>query len=474
MMLVQKQPTFSLSHPAPFAHHRRMPSAPVVVQATRTPGLLSLSKPQPVQRPLPQRVPSSNQRHNIKGSPKPKQAQVARAPLWIPAEFVEKNTPNAAVHVSPSPQPRGRAPKNPKDKLINTVKRSASHSSLRGKHGRQPSPPIQQDSSQAEVPPSIQSNIFDPFLDDSQSSPPRNIPTVPSAPALASRPSGKLARRRQQQQASSATPALVTPPATPTPSHAKAIPVPKRTVVRQPQTVNQVSRSDPVLSHMPARPRVHNKRGSVDVFPICDDLTDAGDMSEVEPTTPPATPTRKPAPSPATYGYAGYEYTNAPLTAPLSSRNPAAFPFNVHHSPSPASHAARKPARRNHKRAPSEGVFNMSSDEELSTGPGGSILNPSVQALFGLVRTPAHVQMSTTPPSSHYSYAQGGYPSPFSTPVPARAVPAAHHGAGGAMSAAEREAELEKEAEREVKGYFASSLFQNSPSPEELPDPVFL
>jgi hypothetical protein len=35
------------------------------------------------------------------------------------------------------------------------------------------------------------------------------------------------------------------------------------------------------------------------------------------------------------------------------------------------------------------------------------------------------------------------------------------------------EARLEREA-NEKAGYFASSVFQNSPSPEELPDPMLL
>lgn len=50
MIMVQK-PAHILSSPA--SHHRRMPSAPptVLVQPTRTPGLLSLSKPAPSPRP---------------------------------------------------------------------------------------------------------------------------------------------------------------------------------------------------------------------------------------------------------------------------------------------------------------------------------------------------------------------------------------------------------------------------------------
>lgn len=70
MMLIQKQPQFNLSAPH-FPLHRRHPSAPpaVLVQPTRTPGLLSLSKPV-------QRVQQPQQR--AKQSPKPRQAAAAR------------------------------------------------------------------------------------------------------------------------------------------------------------------------------------------------------------------------------------------------------------------------------------------------------------------------------------------------------------------------------------------------------------
>lgn len=39
---------------------------------------------------------------------------------------------------------------------------------------------------------------------------------------------------------------------------------------------------------------------------------------------------------------------------------------------------------------------------------------------------------------------------------------------------AHRERLYEANAQRELQGYFASSSFQNSPSPEELPDPEFV
>ncbi|KAF9009987.1 hypothetical protein BDQ17DRAFT_1322705 [Cyathus striatus] len=213
---------------------------------------------------------------------------------------------------------------------------------------------------------------------------------------------------------------------------AKAIPVPRPSHAnnRQNRASNELSRSDPVRSTMPNRkPRIFKR-------------ADTADRS---------------------------------IDRPSLWR----FPFNVQHSPSPAPMQQRATigvaaGRRYHKRVPSDGLFNMSSDEDSGISSGtGSKLSPGVQALFGLLpSTPAHTR--TTPPPMNR--AEFSYPSPFSTPVQTRAVPATYprHGAGPGMTAAEREAEFEREAEREVKGYFASSLFQNSPSPEELPDPIFV
>lgn len=41
------------------------------------------------------------------------------------------------------------------------------------------------------------------------------------------------------------------------------------------------------------------------------------------------------------------------------------------------------------------------------------------------------------------------------------------------LSPASREKYFELEAQKEVAGYFASSSFQNSPSPDDLPAPLF-
>ena len=99
----------------------------------------------------------------------------------------------------------------------------------------------------------------------------------------------------------------------------------------------------------------------------------------------------------------------------------------------------------------------MSSDEDLSSGPGETILNPNVQALFGLV--------DTFKSSSKMS------PSVFSTPI--RAIPKFKRDSGSpSYFSLSNEKHSEREVAEKAAGYFASSMFQNSPSPEELPDPL--
>jgi hypothetical protein len=99
MMLVQKQ--LSL---APAVHHRRHPSAPpaLIVQPTRTPGLLSLSKPAP--KPMPQRQLSPAQRPQQQKSPRPRQQQQQpRSALLNAAEITDKKT---AVRPKKQAKPR--------------------------------------------------------------------------------------------------------------------------------------------------------------------------------------------------------------------------------------------------------------------------------------------------------------------------------------------------------------------------------
>ncbi|KAJ6612691.1 hypothetical protein B0H10DRAFT_2222882 [Mycena sp. CBHHK59/15] len=336
---------------SPFPHtHRRHPSAPhpaVVVQPTRTPGLLSLSKPQVLKPP---RVSQPRERHDKpekhdkpprqdKGSPRPRPAQPA---------------PSADAPLQPAAEIRGRQ-QGPK-KHQQPQSRSSSHAAPSRR--RQPSP--------------------DPF---------RATPAPPPA------------KRRQMP-----------------------IPVPPR-----PSSTQQLARSDPVLSHMPRRKPVRAATLASsptlttpwDAFPICDDTTDAGSRpaspvpAEESPRTPtrvrpvlhlPATPTPAPRRS---------RLPEPPRTAPLTSGTGSSFPFPTTQTPGGGSPKRRPAAAARRAKHLSEGV----------------VLPP-------------------------------GFPAAVDAPAPRRS-----RSSDRTMSDEDKAAMPE--------GYFASSMFQNSPSPEELPPPLF-
>ncbi|KAG7095423.1 hypothetical protein E1B28_006172 [Marasmius oreades] len=396
MILVQK----------PLSIHRRHPSAPspVVVQSTRTPGLLTLSKPLQQQ-----------QQQRLRYSPKSKQP-IPRTPARSQQQenVILKPSPEIAdkkpVTASPAEkaQARGRHPYKSKEK---PTTRSSSHSVVRGRrnNARQPSPPLPVAlTSQAEASPSpykfSSSNLFDPFMDDSPSARPKPVRLPPT---LVARPSGKLAKRRLPNSTSNPAP-------TPASSPAKAVPVPRRN-----NSSNAImSRSAPGPNHFHHRSAVKGSSEPSDVFPICDDVSEAGDFTDSECFGTPRTPTR-PRTSTFLHGF-----DDGPRTAPITA-SIKIFPFNTGRSPTPA--PAKKGKR--HARVPSEGVFAMSSDEEASTGGVGSPESKPMNTL--LCRRRPTVSMT----------------------------------------------ELEEEraaAAAAAAAYFASSNFQNSPSPEELPPPSFV
>ncbi|KAJ3930918.1 MAG: hypothetical protein NXY57DRAFT_1039590 [Lentinula lateritia] len=393
MILVHKQ-QFPLS--SPYAHHRRHPSAPpVVVQPTKVPGLLSLSKPV-------QRQPPSLPKHR----PSPKSKQSSPSPRATPApETTSVLKPSAEIFANKSTAADARGRLHSKSKEKPTT-RSNSHSAVRGRRNntRQQSPPLP--TSQAEVPPSPtyksnSSNPFDPFLDDpnvrSKFTRPASIPT------LATRPSGKLARRRQPNLSPSSSAKANTLP--------KAIPVPRSFI----SVGANLSRSDPSASNV--RLRVGNLFPAGGSFPICDDLTDTED--DTDESTPPVTPTRSRAANRFNLGV-----SDGPRTAPITASS-SGFPFSVSSTPSPV---GRKTVRTHH-RVPSEGIFAMSSDEESITHRGANGPDIDLKALLRLA---------------------------------AKRLPLSDE------SEQEREA-----AAAAAAAYFASSNFQNSPSPEELPPPSF-
>ena len=202
---------------------------------------------------------------------------------------------------------------------------------------------------------------------------------------LAAFPSGKLARRRNLATQAPATP---TPPS-------RAVPVPRFNNAHRHR--QNLSRSAPTNSSTSLHPR--SSANFSPEFPVCDDTTD------VEDTSPPSTPTRESSWYSLAFG--------GPRTAPLSASQEFPFSRTSGATPSPASR---------HRRTPSEGVFNMSFDEDMSH----SDASDDLKKLRGL------------PPKRFSSVG------PSATRV-----------------------------SKDKSGFFASSVFQNSPSPDELPPPAF-
>ncbi|KAJ7359071.1 hypothetical protein DFH08DRAFT_952250 [Mycena albidolilacea] len=364
MLLVQKPTAMFSMSPAqsPIHYHRRHPSAPVVqVQPTRTPGLLTLSKP-----PRP-----------TKASPRPKAAQaVQRSP---------KPAPAPAQQQAPVAEPRGRqhqqnnnnhGSSNSNNTTSNNNKRRSASTTAPARR-RQPSP--------------------DPF-----------------APQPSAAPPPSTNKRRHNAT--------------------NPIPVPASKSAHAPS----LSHSDPVLSHMPRR-RQPQRTTTLDSasftpyeFPICDDTaTDAGSR----PSTPsPPSPTTARRPKPALHlsdprtPTRKIRLPDPPRTAPLSSISPGSFPFpptaNTTNggTPSPPS-----PKRRADRRA-----------KHLSEGV---VLPPLFPFVF---------------PRGEQDFAQ-----------------AALESSQRRSQSSEREAPNANGNGMIGNGLFASSMFQNSPSPEELPPPLF-
>lgn len=114
-------------------------------------------------------------------------------------------------------------------------------------------------------------------------------------------------------------------------------------------------------------------------------------------------------------------FDDAPRTAPLSSTFDYSFAQPAFATPSPATR------RRHHQRVPSEGVFAMSTDEDSSSESSDELKN--VLSKLALGGEHAMVDARRTPSPS----VMDGMPA----------------------------------------GFYAGSVFQNSPSPEELPVPAF-
>lgn len=152
-----------------------------------------------------------------------------------------------------------------------------------------------------------------------------------------------------------------------------------------------------------------------DSFPVCD---------EMSPLSSPTTPVHESASYPTQRSAATWQQAlldDAPRSAPLSAA--FEYPFAAppaFSTPSPASR------RRHHRRVPSEGVFAMSTDEESSSESADELKNVLNKLVLGGQR-PAAGSRTPSPP------AMDGTPA----------------------------------------GFYAGSVFQNSPSPDDLPVPAF-
>ncbi|KAI0049171.1 hypothetical protein FA95DRAFT_1489757 [Auriscalpium vulgare] len=415
MIMVQK-PVHLLSSPM---SHRRHPSAPpaVLVQSTRTPGLLSLSKPA---HPTPVRQQQHQQQQRIPRSAKgkagngrsPQLTQAQAQPIEDAKKPAARKDDVAAKSLAPS----------------TTTSQSAGRKNNNNNHKRsslQPQPTNLP--SQAEVSPAskritpIRSQSLhirdslssDPFLvnnhsdSDSDAAPPtpsKPAPVRPS-PKLTSRPTGKLARRRQNA-----------PDAPSTPTPARAVPVSRaqaKTGRDSTHPALNLSRSVPTVSSMSTR-----VQASRPAFPVCDDLTDAEDDLFA-----PSTPMRAKV-DPATTWQQSLAFDDGPRTAPLSSAF-GGFPFY------PKTSTPTPDRKRRHFRSPSEGVFNMSMDDDnsFSSSSSSSDASEELKAMVGLL--PRRIPSATSTPG------------------------------------------LSSSAKKQRPVFFASSKFQNSPSPDELPAPAF-
>ncbi|OSD05195.1 hypothetical protein PYCCODRAFT_1296900 [Trametes coccinea BRFM310] len=444
MIAVQKPPSM-FSSPMLRPTHSRNPSAPVVVRPSHTPGVLNIAK---AANPSPRPQHVQAQPRSSRASPKAKQQQRSPQPQPAQPASVEKpkaSTTSPAKADQPSPAvdkaARGRKQnKQPKDRRrADSV--SPSDAAAR-RHNHQPSPPPARiptppskasAAPRAEVPrakPDVSTSLTDPFADNTAASVQKgDQKSFASPPKLASQPSGKLARRRQ------ATSQVTESPTPKVPSRRK------EKTTRGPRHAPLQPASAPSTRPPVRRASTDMTMSRMDSFPVCDDSSDFGDDSD---STPPTTPIREVASVPHKQGTRGtwqqeaFFFEEAPRTAPLAST--FGFPF-VGQTPCSTPTPAQR--RRNHRRVPSEGVFAMSTDEE---SPSSSTTDLSA-AMPAQHRTPVSIPR------------QRCYTDPY--------------GNGSAASLAGSVPDRQTSSSAPATGYFAGSVFQNSPSPDEIPAPSF-
>ncbi|RPD61522.1 hypothetical protein L226DRAFT_575631 [Lentinus tigrinus ALCF2SS1-7] len=425
------------SSPAFRPAHARHPSAPVVVRPSHTPGVFNIAKPvQSAPRPQHTQAQARAPRVSPKSKPQQRSPQLAQAQ----AASVERtkaptSSPSKVEQSTTSPEKSTRGRKQHKQSKDAGRRTSVSPSDVVARrHAHQPSPPparipspqkaaLAPRAQVSRVKPEDLTSSTDPFTDAVDATKTSGNSFAP--PKLATQPSGKLARRRQ------ATTQLLDSP------------TPKVGSRRKPAKAGNGERTALPQSAFNVAARPLPRRASTDLtltrwdsFPICDDSSEYGDGTD----TPPTTPIREVASVPpkavagATWQQESLFFDNVPHTAPLSSTYgfPPALP-----APSTPTPAQR---RRNHQRVPSEGMFAMSSDE---SSPSSSVVDLTEQLRR---RSPVAIprQRCFTSPAGSPAY---------------DVAPVQQFASASAPSA--------------VGGYFAGSVFQNSPSPDDLPVPSF-
>jgi hypothetical protein len=180
-------------------------------------------------------------------------------------------------------------------------------------------------------------------------------------------------------------------------------------------------------------------------------MTEIGD--DISDSSPPHTPTRLNPPPSYTRG------ASAPASTAFNAVTARNSPKSV-------------PAARTHKRAPSEGgVFHMSSDE-------GSAGEESFSSFTRSLNTKAFLDSLARGTGSYRERSAHKTKVSSNSGLLSSSAPYLSTLAFGVrtpVSSAERERMLEAQAQAQVQaGYFASSSFQNSPSPEDLPDPLLI
>ncbi|KAK7681477.1 hypothetical protein QCA50_015569 [Cerrena zonata] len=410
-MIAVQSPINALHRPS----HGRHPSAPVVVRPTHTPGLLSLSKPAypaPSRPQQPQSYPRAQRTSPPKRNNRPAVQQAQQ-------QSAEKSAPKAQTTASPDRPPRGR--QNKPAAVDKADKRSTSQSPRARRQAHQPSPPpparIPQQTDAQARPPSKPLRVQSLNQTDATD-------YNPFDPFVVSSPTGQKPTQSTKPITFRALPELTRPSGKLARRRQSGQFTSPKTlpVSRIKEKSVPVNHSEPNLAMTPERRHVTRRVSTGTTvttawdFPICDDSDDL---------TPPSTPVRESASVPSKRTSATWQqqafFDDAPRTAPPSAVFGYPFPDRASQNATPT--PAQR--RRNHRRVPSEGMFAMSTDDDSSS----SDASEELKTLVGLIpKRRAQVVRRTPSPATPDSI---------------------------------------------TAGFYAGSVFQNSPSPDELPVPAF-